>query len=133
MITLNVFPKWYLILTMTLHILHGRWRIIVYPPSSVFLNRHKGCIQRSTWPAASLNLYSVVQQVTSGKLDTWKFPRVYLMLSPAPSYQPISALILRVRHSPQWLEVKVCAYMSSYYWLICVTVGCQEGKRQRKL
>ena len=34
----------------------------------------------------------MVQQVTAGTLDMWKFPKVYLIISLEPRYQPISPL-----------------------------------------
>ena len=94
---------------------------IVCHPSGVLHNVLKGCISvevhtllpNLTNPQGSIILHVVrlITQVPSGSPD----------VVPALKYYPINNLLCRVQHFYPWLEVHLCACLSSY-WLKSVTV-----------
>ena len=118
-------------LTMTLHILCGKWWPILCPPSGALLHWQKGWHHRTSMqPSACIDLSSVIHQVTPSysfsQGFTWYWHQIWGIKL------VVLWLLLRVRHSSPWLEVHVRAYLFSY-WLISFTLGYQEGEKQRTL
>ena len=97
---------------MTLHLHRGRWWPILCPPYVVFLIQQKGFHHRSiTYPAAGINLSSVIQQVTRGTIDA-SSQGFTLYLNQIRGINPVAIwMILRFQISPPVTE-GTCLFLS---------------------